>query len=195
MAQRLATEYVKARLTLKEAEMGLFAQLFADSQIKSQIKIVENGSQEIVITAGSGEEVVFTFERRKDSYVCTGSCRLVNPKLVGAMRTAVAKYKGDAIVKRIYSHYTMMYYYERGTVVKIVEISKGSHTVIYEYRSAAEQLSHTYAKQDVEQEIESIRSQADLWLDLRNRTASTDTDRLIDDRLAALSRRLFILEA
>jgi hypothetical protein len=195
MAQRLATEYVKARLTLKEAEMAQFAQLFADSQIKSQIKIVENGSQEIVITAGTGEEVVFTFERCKDNYVCTGSCRLVSPKLANAMRAAVAKYKGDAIVKRIYSHYTMMYYYERGSVVKIIEISKGSHTVIYEYRSVVEQLANTLAKQDVEYEIESIRSQADLWLDLRNRAASPETDRLIDDRLAALSRRLFILEA
>jgi hypothetical protein len=195
MAQRLETEYVKACLKLTEAEMQQFLRWFADQQVTTLVRVLDNGSHEVVMTDGSGEEVTLSFERRKDRYVCTGSCRLLNPQMANTMRKAVAKFKGDAIVKRIYSHYTMMYFYEKGSVVKIVEIKQGSHNVIYEYKNTAAQLEQLYLKQETEQEIAMIHRQINQLLDLRNGSTEAEVVHHIDERLAKLTRRLFVLEA
>src|SRR5437879_5379271 len=111
MAQRLATEYVKTCLVLTEAEMLKFVQIFADHQVQLQVKVYENGSQDVVIQDGSDDEIVLSFERMDCKYVFTGSCRLNSLNLVNIMRKAVAEFKGSALVNRIYSSYTMVYLY------------------------------------------------------------------------------------
>jgi hypothetical protein len=195
MAQRLATEYVKTCLVLTEAEMLKFVQLFADHQVQLQVKVYENGSQDVVFQDGSEDEIVLSFERRAGQYVCTGSCRLNSLNLVNVMRKAVAEFKGSAIVNRIYTSYTMVYYYNRGAVMKITELKDAGERVIYEFKDTIEQLKLLFLKQDVEAEIQSIHEEINEMLDLRNMSMETYFVPQIDQRLQLLTHRLFTLEA
>jgi hypothetical protein len=194
MAERLATEYVKTCLVLTEAEMLEFVQLFADHQVQLQVKILENGSQDVVFQDGMDEDIVLSFERTAGKYVCTGSCRFRSPKLVNLMRKAVSEFKGSAIVNRIYSGYIMVYHYNRGAVTKIIEVKDTRQKVVYEYKDSLEQLKLLFLKQDIETEIQLIQGQINEMLDLRNVSAGTDFIPQIDLRLQLLNHRLFILE-
>lgn len=195
MAQRLATEYVKTCLQLTEAEMFKFFQMFVDHQVTLQVKVLENGNQEVVFQDGAGQEIVLSFERKSGLYECTGSCRLSNTLLANLMRKAVSEFKGSAIVNRIYTGYTMVYYYERGTVVKIVEQKNQLATVIYEFKDTLGQLEQLFHKKEVEREIESIYHQVNHFLDLRNTVQEQEIRKQIDERLEQLTHRLFTLEA
>jgi hypothetical protein len=195
MAERLATEYVKTCLVLTEAEMLKFVQLFADHQVQLQVKILENGSQDIVFQDGIGEEIVLSFECTAGKYVCTGSCRFRSANLVNLMRKAVSEFKGSAIVNRIYLGYIMVYHYNRGAVVKIIELKDTRQKVVYEYKDSLEQLKLLYLKQDIETEIQLIQGQINEMLDLRNVSAESNFIPQIDQRLQLLTHRLFVLEA
>jgi hypothetical protein len=195
MAQRLATEYVKTCLVLTEAEMLKFIQLFADHQVQLQVKVYENGNQDVVFQDSSEDEIVLSFERTDCKYVCTGSCRLSSPNLVNVMRKAVAEFKGSAIVNRIYPSYIMVYRYNRGAVMKITELKNGCERVIFEYKDTVEQLKLLFLKQEVEEEIQAIYGQINEMLDLRNASVETTFVPQIDQRLQLLSHRLFTLEA
>ncbi|WNR45819.1 non-ribosomal peptide synthetase module [Paenibacillus roseipurpureus] len=195
MAQRLATEYVKTCLQLTEAEMLKFFQMFVDHGVTLQVKILENGNQEVVFQDGEGQEITLSFEKKSGLYECTGSCRLSNTLLANLMRKAVADFKGSAKVNRIYRSYTMVYYYERGTVVKIEEI-KGQHvTIIYEHKDTIGLMQLLFQKQEVEQEIEMIHDQINHLLDVRNMLHEREEHQQIDIRLSELTHRLFVLEA
>jgi hypothetical protein len=195
MAQRLATEYVKTCLELTEAEMLKFIQMFTVNQALLQVKVLENGSQEVVFLDEKGEEIVLSFERKKGKYVCTGTCRLSSHVLADLMRKAVSDFKGDAIVKRIYLNYVMEYHYNRGSVVKIMEIKDSFHKIIYEYKNTLGRLEMLFRNQDAEIEIEQIQSQIDQLLDLRNDMIETELQNHVDLRLKKLTHRLFVLEA
>lgn len=197
MAQRLATEYVKTCLTLSEAEMIQFIKLFdvQDVYLEVQVKVTENGSQEIVLRDDTGEEVNLIFERNQGKYVCEGSCRVSNPKLSNLIRKAVSQFKGDAIVNRIYPAFTMKYVYKRGSVVQISEITSGKHKLVYEYKDTVGQLERLYRQQNVERQISNVYSQIDELLDERNRSGSTSDQRSVDEQLARLAHKLFELEA
>ena len=168
MAQRLATEYVKTCLQLTEADMLKFFQMFVDHQVTLQVKVLENGNQEVVFQDGEGQEIVLSFEKKSGLYECTGSCRLSNTLLANLMRKAVSEFKGSAKVNRIYPSYTMVYYYERGTVVKIEEIKGQLLTIVYEYKDTIGLMQMMFQKREVEQEIEMIYDQINHLLDLRN---------------------------
>lgn len=195
MAKRLATEYVKTCLVLTESEMFKFVQLFADHQVQLQVKVYENGSQDVVFQDGSEDEVVLSFERTECKYLFTGTCRLNNPNLVNSMRKAVAEFKGSAIVNRIYSSYTMIYHYNRGAVIRIIELKNNVEKMIYEYKDTLEQLKLLFLNQDVEDEIRSIHGQINEMLDLRILSKEAAFVSRIDSQLQLLSHRLFTLEA
>ncbi|MFC0212632.1 non-ribosomal peptide synthetase module [Paenibacillus chartarius] len=195
MAQRLATEYVKTCLQLTEEEFHQFVSMFISEQATLQTKVLENGNQEVVLQDDGGQEIVLPFERVSDLYVCMGSCIITNHKIVNAMRKAVSTFRGSAIVKRIYSGYTMVYQYEEGTVRRIVEVKNGSENVIYEYKDTLGMLEQLFHKREVEQEIESIYKQINGLLDLRNELKGMNLNAHIDERLQQLTRRLFALEA
>ncbi|MCD1258152.1 non-ribosomal peptide synthetase module [Paenibacillus athensensis] len=195
MAQRLATEYVKTCLQLTEAQMLTFFQMFADHQVTLQIKVMENGNQDVVFQDGAGQEIVLSFERKSGMYECTGSCRLSNTILANLMRKAVSDFKGSAIVNRIYTGYTMVYHYKRGSVVKIVEVKDSQINVIYEYKDTLGQMEELYYKREVEREISGIQEQINQFLDLRNAVQTPDVHEQIDKRLGQLTKRLFVLEA
>jgi hypothetical protein len=195
MAHRLATEYVKTCLQLTEAQMFKFIQMFVDQQVTLQIKVLENGNQEVVFQDDEGQEVVLSFEQQSGKYECKGSCRLSNTRLANLMRKAVSEFKGSAIVNRIYSSYTMVYYYDKGSVVKIVELKGPSEKVIYEYKDTIGQFEQMFNKKEVEREIEMIYEEINHFLDLRNATPEQEIREQIDGRLEHLTRRLFVLEA
>lgn len=195
MAHRLATEYVKTCLQLTEAEMFRFIQLFVDQQVTLQIKVLENGSQEVAFQDDEGQEIVLSFEHQSGKYVCIGSCRLSNTRLANLMRMAVSEFKGSAVVNRIYSTYTMVYYYDKGTVVKIVEVKDQLEKIIYEYKDTVGQFEQLFHKKEVEREIEMVYGQINHLLDLRNAMQEQEIREQIDGRLEQLTQRLFVLEA
>lgn len=195
MAQRLATEYVKASLTLTEAEMSKFVQLFAEQQMNLQVKVLENGNQEFGFQDDAYEGFVMSFERQAGLYVFTGSCRFQNPKLANAMRKALATFKGDAVVNRIYSTYTMVYHYVKGSAVKIVEVKSGNEKLIYEYKDTLGQLQQLYNKNNVETRIQVTQIEINELLDLRNQCIDPADVLQIDQQLSALTQTLFAMEA
>lgn len=196
MAKRLATQYVKACFTVTEAELKSFVQLFADHQVSLQMKVYDNGSQEVAFLGEqNGEEGTLTFERQGSSYLVTGSFRLIRPAFVNAMRKAVAAFKGDALVHRIYNGYVMVYHYARGAVMKIEEVRGHKRKLVFEYKNTVARLEQLFRKQDVEEEILLIRVEIDTWLDRRNQTTDWTECSRIDHALCKLSNRLFILEA
>jgi hypothetical protein len=195
MAMRLATEYVKTCMQLTETQMAEFIQMFMNHQASLQVKVLENGNQEVVLQDDAGHEVVLSFERKIDSYVLQGSCRITNLNLVNLMRKAISSFKGSAIVHRIYTSYTMVYEYERGSVVKITEISGKGEKTIYEYKDTLGQLQRLFENNAVEQEIMMIQEQINGLLDLRNSFQEKEIREHIDERLQKLTHRLFVLEA
>lgn len=194
MAQRLATEYVKTCLRLTEAEMSKFIQLFEDHQVTLKVKVFENGNHEIVFD-DYDEKVVLSFERQSATFLCECTCRLSSQKIANLMRKTISVFKGNAVVKRIYPTFTMVYHYERGTVVKIVEMIDDNEKIIYEYKNRLEQLEQMFHLKDVEWEIEGLHKQINDLLDLRNSIKDSIIHRQIDDRLQKLTKRLFVLEA
>lgn len=196
MAQRLATEYVKACLQLTEEEMAGFVRFFGDQHIRLQVRVLEGGNQEVVLEDVAGkEEVRLTFERNQDLYVCVLSCRLVHPKLTNALRKAISKFRGDAVVNRIYPNYTMVYHYSQGAVHKIIENSNGQSRVVFELKNTALLLEAQFRSIQVEGQIRHIQNSINELLDLRNQAVSQAEIEAIDLRLKQHTHALFVLEA
>jgi len=195
MAQRIATEYVKACLTLSESEMDELERMLAGSGLVFQVKVLENGNCRLTFHDENGQETVLNFERRNGKYISEGSYRINTLPLANLMRKAVSVFKGDAIVNRIYSNFTMVYYYERGAVVKIVEMNEHYQKVIYEFKNSVRRLEQLFQSCKVESEIMQIREEINLLLDRRLKTRSKAGRRKIDATLSELTHRLFVLEA
>lgn len=197
MAQRLATEYVRACLRLTSQEMARFVRFIGDQNVRMQVRVLENGNHELALVDEAGkEEIRLVFERKDDLFVCVLSCRLVHPKLTNAMRKAVSQFRGDAIVNRIYPNYTMVYHYKKGAVHKIVEQSGGKPPrVVFELKDTLGMLERTFNSRKIELEIERIQAAINELLDLRNQSRSAEEVREIDGMLARHTKQLFVLEA
>jgi hypothetical protein len=195
MAKRLATEYVKASLQLTDADMKKFLQLFTAQEITAQVKVCDNGTQEIVFENDPGEAIVLSFERKQGKYVCNGSCKFTNQRLANIFRQAVSKFKGDAIVNRIYPTYRVMYEYNQGSVVKIKEISEHHEKLIYEHKNTLGELENLFRKQQVEDAICSLQFEINALLDQRNKVKDPQVIAGIDRQLQACTHQLFVLEA
>lgn len=196
MAKRLATEYVNARLQLSADDLDRFVRFVGSQNIRTRVRVVGCGNQEMaLVDETNGEEVSLTFEQRDDRFVCELSCRLVHPKLTNALRRAVSAFRGDAVVNRIYSGFTMTYYYKRGAVHKIVEHGRDGVRVVFERRDTVGELESLYRNRQVEMEIERIQDAIDELLDLRNQCTAPGEKQAVDERLRQYTKRLFILEA
>jgi hypothetical protein len=191
MAQWLSTEYVKAMLAVTSAELEQFIEFFRDENLQAKVKVCENGDREVVI-ANDIEEIPLSFKNIEPYYKFSGSYEIFDSKLACAMRKAMKQFRGDAIVKRVYSGFIMTYYYENGIVVKIMECSGARERVIYEYTNYNGQLEWIYRNRGAEKEIQLIKCEIDHLLDQRNRY---DHNHDIDTRLKFLSHQLFVLEA
>lgn len=194
MAQRLATEYVNASMRLTEVQMSQFVHKVYDPHVRQRVKVLDNGGQEVVLEDDGGEEVHLPFERIDGFYVCEMSFRLEKPHLTNVMRLLFAAFKGSGMVTRIYNGFMMMYYYQEGRVRKIVEYSRDSYKLVFEYKDAAAELQQIYRNNDVELEIARIRKDINALLDERFIAGEADVE-CIDDKLRHCTRRLFVLEA
>ncbi|WP_055105571.1 hypothetical protein [Paenibacillus ihumii] len=195
MAQRLATEYVNASLRLSEVQMSQFIHKVYDPHVRQTVKVLDNGGQEVVLEDDSGEEVHLPFDRKDGYYVCELSFRLEKPHLTNVMRLLFAAFKGSGMVTRIYNGFMMMYYYHEGRVRKIVEYSRDSYKLVYEYKDTVGELQRIYRNNDVEREIEQIHREVNALLDQRFVAQDTAAVQRIDSELRKHTRRLFVLEA
>lgn len=195
MAQRLATEYINASLSLSEAQMSQFIHKVYDPHVRQRVKVLDNGGQEVVLEDDGGEEVHLPFDRRDGYYVCELSFRLEQPHLTNVMRLLFAAFKGSGMVTRIYNGFMMMYYYQEGRVRKIVEYSRDSYKLVYEFQDTIGELQRLYRNNDVEREIEAIHTNINTLLDKRIIAVDPAVVASIDDELRGCTRRLFALEA
>ncbi len=196
MAQRVATEYVNASLTLTEAEMPRLISLCEVQQLRLQVFVLDNGNQEVVLEEDAGgESIRLTFERGNRQYRCTLTCRVVQPKLTNTLRKLVSSFKGDAVVNRIYPSYTMVYHYIKGNVVRIVESKDALLRTVFEQSDTLVKLESQFNLCSVEEEISRLRGSVNELLDIRNHTKEPDLILDIDQRLKYHSRLLFALEA
>lgn len=195
MAQRLATEYVKATLQMTEFQMKQFLLTADTCFISHRVKILGGGEQEIVLEEAGGEEVHLSFQQRGSIYVCTLSCRIVNPHLNNAIRKLFVTYKGTGTVNRIYQGFTMVYVYENGSVRRVSEVTPVGSKLVYQHKHSLAEMLRLYKSDAVEQEIESLRANIDLLLDQRNRVCRNEEIQEIDRNLARITRKLFELEA
>ncbi|GIO39850.1 hypothetical protein J41TS12_47110 [Paenibacillus antibioticophila] len=195
MAQRLATEYVNASMCLSEAQMSQFIHKVYDPHVRQRVKVLDNGSQEVVLEDDGGEEVHLPFDLRDGNYVCELSFRLETPHLTNVMRLLFAAFKGSGMVTRIFNGFMMMYYYENGRVRKIVEYSRESYKLVFELKDTLAELQSIYRSEAIEQEIESIHTRINQLLDQRFVASQPKVLDRIDDELRNCSRRLFALEA
>ncbi len=196
MAQRVATEYVNASLSLTEAEMPRLISLCEIQQLRLQVFILDNGNQEVVLEDDAGgESIRLTFERTNGEYRCVLTCRVVQPMLTNTLRKLVSSFKGDAVVNRIYPAYTMVYHYIRGAVVRIVESNGTLLRTVFEHRDTVGRLESQYNLCSVEEEINRLRGSVNELLDIRNQSKESHIIADIDQRLKYHSRLLFALEA
>ncbi|WP_442603438.1 non-ribosomal peptide synthetase module [Paenibacillus sp. KN14-4R] len=194
MAIRLATEFVKACLHVTEVELSKFIDAFAEQGVKLHVHVLENGNQEVGFEDDNGQEILLSFEKKAGIYECKGSSRIYDVRIANVMRKVLCQFKGDAIVNRIYTGYTMVYHYEGGSVVRIVEVKNGVQKLIYEHKDTLGQLERLFNQQLVEEEISMINSQINHLLDMRNEMKDPVVQHEIDGRLKRLTNRLFVLE-
>ncbi|MCR8644183.1 non-ribosomal peptide synthetase module [Paenibacillus sp. N1-5-1-14] len=195
MAIRLATEYVKACLHVTEVELSKLVSAFAEQGVKFHVHVLDNGNQEVGFEDGNGQEILLSFEKKAGVYECQGTPIIYDVRLANVMRKVICQFKGDAIVNRIYTGYTMVYHYERGSVVKIEEVKNGIHKLIYEHKDTLGQLEQLFNQQSIEEEITMIHSQINHLLEMRFDMKDPVIQHEIDGRLKRLTNRLFVLEA
>ncbi|GAB6991427.1 hypothetical protein [Paenibacillus pini] len=195
MAQRLATEYVKATLQMTELQMNQFMHSADCCHVHPFVKVLDSGGQEIVLEDEGGEEVHFPLESKDGLYVCELSCRLVNPRLTNLVRKLFIACKGNGIVNRIYEGFTMMYEYEKGSVQKIAEISPLGTKLTYERNQSSEGLQRVFQSNEVEQEISRLYQDINFWLDERNKAMTKEQIAMIDHKLHLSTVKWFALEA
>lgn len=196
MAKRIATEYVSASFELSGSELQTFIGLMEEQQLHLQILVLENGNQTLLIEDVAGHEGIrMTFERQADQYVCQISCTIIQLKLTNALRKAVSVFRGDAIVNRKYSTYTIQYHYKQGKVGLIVEISNSGSRIVFQKKDTVQQLQHLFHRNMVESEIKLLHQHVDGLLDQRNRASSHEALAEIDEQLQQITNKLFRLEA
>lgn len=195
MAQRLATEYVKASLVLTEKELTRMEHWFAEQGTARLLVQTDLCGRKLVFRQEAGEQVTFHFKRTSDKFKCEGSYRLHTLPMADVMRKAVSLFKGDAIVNRIYANFTMVYIYERGAVVKIVESQGRNQRVIYDYHNLAGRLERLFAQNRIEREIAGARQEINALLDRRLLAKEDGELAAIDRELSEWQHRLFVLEA
>ncbi|NGQ93659.1 hypothetical protein G3578_00560 [Brevibacillus sp. SYP-B805] len=198
MAQRLATNYASACFTMSEEELDQFVKLFANENIKVQVKICDNGDRDIILVDKSGE-IQLSFQRSGNRYSCESSYLIKDLQLANAMRKAMKKFRGHAVVHRIYDHFTVVYHYDEGSVISIHEVTEDGEVSIFENhgQDLKKELECLFNQKGAEEQIAMIRSETDKWLDLRNWAKRVAPQQVssIDERLAELARRLVMLEA
>lgn len=196
MASRIATEYVNASVTLPEADLRKWMDFCETHELKLQVFVLENGNQEVVLEdVAGGESVRLTLQHSEGCYRGSLTCRVKQPRLTQTLREMISRFKGDAVVNRIYRGFTMVYHYIGGRVVRIAENKNNELRTVYEYRDTLGKLEAQFRLCSVEEEIGRLWQSVNELLDRRNREDKPEILKEIDESLKLHSRMLFILEA
>ncbi|MFT9850206.1 non-ribosomal peptide synthetase module [Aneurinibacillus sp. REN35] len=195
MAQRVATEYKKLVLELSTLQLQSFIEMFQTGEFKSEVRVYENGEKEIVLF--DRERLIpLSFKLVGATYTFEGGYTIRDAKLANHMRQAVRRFKGSAVVHRVYPSYTMIYHYNEGKVMKIIEQKGDSQSLVFEYRDTVGDLQRLFEARGVEDQIAWLRVQIDQLLDFRNgRLAAHLSTEDVDRQLEKLSHQLFVAEA
>ncbi|MBN6189332.1 non-ribosomal peptide synthetase module [Aneurinibacillus sp. BA2021] len=195
MAQRVATEYKKLVLELSTLQLQSFIEMFQSGEFTTEVRVFENGEKEIVLF--DRESIIpLSFKRVGATYTFEGGYTIRDAKLANHMRQAVRRFKGTAVVHRVYSSYTMIYHYKEGKVMKIIEQKGDSQSLVFEYQDTAGDLQRLFEARGVEDQIAWLRIQIDQLLDFRNcRLAAHLSTAEVDLQLKELSHQLFVAEA
>ncbi|ERI08953.1 hypothetical protein HMPREF0083_02946 [Aneurinibacillus aneurinilyticus ATCC 12856] len=195
MAQRVATEYKKLVLELSTWQLQSFIEMFQNTEFETEVRVYDNGEKEIVLYDRGGE-IPLSFKLVGDMYTFEGGYTIQDIKLANHMRQAVRRFKGTAVVHRMYPTYTMIYHYQEGKVMRIIEQKGDGQTLVFEYRDTVGDLQRLYESRGVEDQIAWLRVYIDQLLDFRNqRQAAHLPTEDVDRQLADLSHQLFMLEA
>ncbi|MNL62742.1 hypothetical protein D3C87_1867930 [compost metagenome] len=89
----------------------------------------------------------------------------------------------------------MIYYYERGSVRRISELTTAGSKLIYQHKHSLSEMMKLYKSDAVERKIEELRQRVDRLLDQRNAVQSIGNFGDIDGQLALIANRLLFLEA
>lgn len=195
MAQRLATEYIKAHIQLSKNELDQFILMFKEHQKDLIVKELQGSDEIHVAFNDDGEYHTLSFQKHGTKYVCLDSYRIKNHGLANFIRKIMSTFKGDAIVNRIYSNFVMVYYYNHGSVVRIKEVKDRSERLVYEYKNTALELQTLFEQQEIEKSIDFIQEKINQLLDQRIDSLSIEERRTIDEKLRNLSHQLFVFEA
>jgi len=182
-------------MQLTETQLSRLLQSLVSQSISWRVKVLENGNQEIVLEDGKGDEITFLFEKQGNRYSCVTSCLLRYPKLTQIMQKLVSTFRGDAIVNRVFAGFTVTYFYEDGSVQKIVENREEETRIVYERKNTVSKLHHVFVKETVERQIVNLKHRVNQLLDERNLTHEVDDVARIDVELQQLVQQLFVLEA
>jgi hypothetical protein len=193
MAQRLATEYVKAYLQLSISQFHQLLHMFSEEMPEFHKEETPNA---VKLSFRDDEtRVTLSFIKTGQHYVCQHPYRIKNHTLANLMRRMLATFKGNAIVNRIYPNFTMVYHYDHGSVVRITEVKDSRERLVYELKQKTMALQNLFDQTGVEVEIQQIQNRINSLLDLRNTTVEGVSLQEIDVELKALSHQLFVLEA
>jgi len=118
----------------------------------------------------------------------TAQTKFVDLRLANIFRQAVSKFRGDAIVHRIYPNYLMMYEYDKGTVIRIKEISDHHEKLVYEYKNTQSEMESLFQDQRVEGEIALLQMEINALLDQRNQAQNQAIINKIDQYLQYLTK-------
>lgn len=196
MAQRLATEYKNVTLSLTKEELAEFVRLFRMNNARIEEKVLDYGDYEITLYDQTNQ-VNLIFEECGDHYLLTGDCLFRDRALADLMRKAMASFKGEAVVYRIFQSFVVEYCYEFGTIKSIRELNNSEQNLIFENNDFSFYLQKIFANQELEKEISQIRNTVDALLDQRLSYQSNTSNKveLIDLKLNRHAKRLNQLEA
>lgn len=142
MVQRLATIYHYVQFHLSFSQLGQFREYFRRNQVQSTLQQDMEGHVIITITL-NGKRRVFPFTEVNGSYHYHEVIGSIEPQWEQLLRPLIAQFNGNAMVKRVYAGFAMMYVYEQGQIAEIVEVKPNDAHVVYQHLGSCEFVNTT----------------------------------------------------
>lgn len=219
MGRRIATEFETIRLTLGGAEVESLLKRLREANIPLYEHVLKNGDVEVGYSAlhnafylrliqeryaadeggeryGSGEDgrEPHASVQATTRFRAVGAGQFTDPEVAEVIRRIIAEFRGEALMKRVYRGFSVLYTYVEGRVVRIVERTSYGERVIYE-RAESGRVTFDPSSEDLSlaAEVALLKAEIDRLLDVRNAAKPSDIP-AVDAALKALARRLMALE-
>lgn len=142
MVQRLATIYHYVQFNLSFSQLGQFREYFHRNGIQSTLQQDVEGHIIIAVTL-NGERRAFQFVEANGSYHYNEAIGSIEPQWEQLLRPLIAQLSGNAMVKRVYAGFAMMYVYDHGKIAEIVEVKPNDAHVVYQHLGSCEFVNTT----------------------------------------------------